>query len=152
MAAAKKADLLKGFTRPGAAENWHFLTGDADSIQKVTQAAGYRYAYDSNTGQYIHASGVMVVTPDGKMSHYFYGIEFAGRDMQLGLVEASSGKIGSVADQVLLYCFHYDPQTGKYGLVIMNVIRLFGTGTALVLVGAILIYLRRERRQRRTAS
>jgi protein SCO1/2 len=151
VAAAKKADLLKDFTRPGAAENWHFLTGEVDSIQKVAQAAGYRYAYDSNTGQYIHASGIMVVTPEGKMSRYFYGIEFAGRDLQLGLVEASSGKIGSVADQVLLYCFHYDPQTGKYGLVIMNLIRLFGTATVLVLVSAVLICLRRERRQRPAA-
>jgi protein SCO1/2 len=152
IAAAKKEDLLREFNLPGAKENWHFLTGDELSIRKVADAAGFRYVWDPSTQQFIHASGIMVVTPQGKMSRYFYGIEYAPRDLRLGLIEATAGKIGSPVDQVLLYCFHYDPATGKYGLVVMNVIRIFGALTVLLLGGAIFIYLWRERRRRHAVS
>jgi protein SCO1/2 len=149
VAAAKKEGLLKDFDRPGASENWHFLTGDELAIQQVANAAGFHYVWDPNSEQFIHASGIMIATPAGKMARYYYGIEFAERDLRLGLMEAASGRIGSRADQVLLYCFHYDPQTGKYGLAIMRVIRIVGTATVLVLVIAILVWLRRERRPRK---
>ena len=152
IAAAKKAEILRGFEKPGANDNWHFLTGDELAIQKAADAAGFRFVYDPATEQFIHASGIMIVTPDGKMSRYFYGIEFAERDVRLGLVEAARGRIGSRVDQVLLFCFHYDPQTGKYGLAIMNVIRLIGTVTVLLLVVAFLLWLRRERRHRHAAT
>jgi len=152
IAAAKKEDLLRDFNRPGVKENWHFLTGDELSIRQVADAAGFRYVWDPSTQQFIHASGIMVVTPQGKMSRYFYGIEFAPRDLRLGLIEATAGKIGSPVDQVLLYCFHYDPATGKYGLVVMNVLRIFGALTVLLLGGAIFIYMWRERRRRHAVS
>jgi len=148
VAAEKKQEFLGNFQKPGALEHWHFLTGDEASIRKVADAAGFRYAYDPESEQYIHASGIMVATPEGKLSRYFYGIEFAERDLRLGLVEASSGKIGSAVDQVLLFCFHYDPTTGKYGVVIMNIIRIIGTATVVVLASAILIWVRRDRRRR----
>jgi protein SCO1/2 len=152
IAAAKKEDVLRDFDRPGVRENWHFLTGDELAIRQVADAAGFRYVWDPSTQQFIHASGIMVVTPQGKMSRYFYGIEYAPRDLRLGLIEATAGKIGSPVDQVLLYCFHYDPATGKYGLVVMNVLRIFGALTVLLMGGAILIYLWRERRKRHAVS
>lgn len=152
IAAAKKEDLLRDFNRPGVKENWHFLTGNELSIRQVADVAGFRYVWDPSTQQFIHASGIMIVTPQGRMSRYFYGIEFAPRDLRLGLIEASAGKIGSPVDQVLLYCFHYDPETGKYGLVVMNVIRIAGALTVLLLGGAIIIYLWRERRGRHAVS
>ncbi|MGH7601733.1 MAG: SCO family protein, partial [bacterium] len=119
LAAAKKEIYLKQYGRAGAEQGWHFLTGDTASIRRLTQAAGFRYKYDPVTDQFAHASGIMVITPQGKIARYFYGIEYPARDLRLALVEASENKIGSLVDQVLLYCFHYDPSIGKYGLVIM---------------------------------
>jgi protein SCO1/2 len=146
LAAAKKANYVRDYGRPGAERGWHFLTGEESAIQKVTRAAGFRYVYDPTTGQYAHASGIMIATPKGRLSRYFYGIEYPGQDLRLGLVEASDEKIGSLADQVLLYCFHYDPVTGRYGLAITVVMRILGSATAIAIFGFMLVMLRRERR------
>lgn len=146
LAASKKAAYLKQYGRPGAGQGWHFLTGDSAAIRQLTQAAGFRYKYDPATDQFAHASGIMVITPQGKIARYFYGIEYAGRDLRLALVEASQNKIGSPVDQLLLYCFHYDPLTGKYGLVIMNVLRLAGIATVVALGAFMLVMFRRDRK------
>ncbi|RPJ55083.1 MAG: SCO family protein [Acidobacteria bacterium] len=149
LAAAKKESYLRRYDRPSAERGWHFLTGDEDQIAKLADAVGFRYAYDPKTEQYAHASAIMVLTPKGHVARYHYGIEYAPRDLRLSLVEASANKIGSPVDQVLLYCFHYDPLTGKYGLVIRNVLRLSGIATLVVLGGFIFLMLRRERAAKR---
>jgi protein SCO1/2 len=149
LAAAKKKQYVESYGRPRAAEGWHFLTGREEAIQQLTQAVGFRYTYDHETNQYIHASGIVVLTPQGKISHYFYGIEYAPRDLRLGLVEASANKIGSPIDQVLLFCYHYDPATGKYGFLIMNAIRVAGFATVLALGTFIIVMLRRDRHNKR---
>lgn len=145
MAAAKKQMYVRQYGRPGAEANWHFLSGDQASIDALTRAVGFHYAYDPESGQYAHASAIMVVTPDGRLAQYYYGIEYSPRDLRMGLVEASQNRIGNVVDQVLLYCFHYDPTTGKYGAVAMNIIRLGGILTILILGAFIFISLRKER-------
>ena len=150
-ATAKKASYMQRYKRPGAEAAWHFLTfrpGDAASIQRLTGAAGFRYVWDEQTQQFAHPSGVIVLTPDGRLARYLFGIEYSPRDLRLGLVEASSGKVGSPVDALLLYCFHYDPMTGRYGLVIMRAIRLAGAATVLALGSFIVVMLRRERRAR----
>ena len=149
LAAAKKKEYVKRYGRPGATAGWHFLTGEETAIEQLTQAIGFRYTYDPETEQYIHASGIVVLTPQGKIARYFYGIEYAPRDLRLGLVEASANKIGSPIDQVLLFCYHYDPITGKYGLLIMNVIRVAGFATVLSLGTLIVVMLQRDRRKKR---
>lgn len=149
LAADKKASYVKQYKRAGAEQGWHFLTGDTASIRQLTQAAGFRYTYDPATDQFAHASGIMVVTPQGKMARYFYGIEYSGRDLRLALVEAAENKIGSPVDALLLYCFHYDPLTGKYGIVIMNVLRLAGVATVMALGTFMLVMFRRDRREHR---
>lgn len=146
LAAAKKAEYVKHYGRQGSERGWHFLTGEEEPIRRLTQAVGFKYFWDEESQQFAHASGVMVLTPEGKLSKYFYGIEYAPRDVRLGLVEASAGRIGSPVDQMLLYCYHYDPATGKYSLAVMNVIRLLGTATVVVLALFIVVMLRRERR------
>ena len=128
------------YGRPGAAEGWHFLMGDEPQIKQLASAVGFRYAYDPDSNQYAHASAIMVLTPEGKISRYFYGVTYPQRDLRLGLVEASQGKIGSPVDQVLLYCYHYDPHTGKYGLLISRVIQLSGLLTT-VLIGGIFLFV-----------
>ncbi len=145
LAAEKKAGYLQRYGRGGAEPGWHFLTGDTAAIRRLTEAAGFRYKYDPVTDQFAHASGVMVITPQGKIARYFYGIEYSGRDLRLALVEASENKIGSPVDVLLLYCFHYDPLTGKYGLVIMNVLRLAGIATVLALGTFMIVMFRRDR-------
>jgi protein SCO1/2 len=147
LAASKKIQYIDGYNRPGAGEGWHFLTGDKNAIDRLTAQVGFRHKYDDSTGQWAHASGIMVLTPDGRVSKYFFGLEYSARDLRLSLVEASQGRIGSAVDQVLLYCFHYDPTTGKYGLVIMNVIRLAGLMTVAALGAFILVMVRRERHE-----
>lgn len=144
-AAAKKKDYVKRYGRPGAAAGWHFLTGSADSINALTKAVGFQYQYDPKINQYAHATAIMVLTPEGRISRYFYGVDFPPKDLRMGLVEASQEKIGNLTDQVLLYCYHYDPQTGKYGAVVSNMLRL-GAGITIVLLGGmILIFLRLEK-------
>jgi len=142
-AAAKKQVYLKRFGRAGTANGWHLLTGDEANIQALTGALGYHYKFDTASGQFAHASGIMLLTPDGRISRYFYGVEYAPRDVRLGLVEASRNQIGSPVDQVLLFCFHYDPATGKYGAVVMNLIRFTGAVFALI-CGAVLFFVWRR--------
>jgi protein SCO1/2 len=142
MAAAKKQTYLERYGRPEAEYGWHFLTGDAESIRRLTDAVGFRYTYDSANDRYAHASGIVVVTPSGRVARYFYDVKFSPRDLRLGLVEASAGKIGSPVDQVLLFCFHYDPTVGKYGPAIMNIVRAGGVLTMLG-IGVLIWRLRR---------
>jgi protein SCO1 len=143
-AATAKKRYLQRYRRAGAAEGWHFLTGKKDQIDALAQAVGFRYAWDPEIQQYAHVSGIMLLTPQGRVAQYYYGIEYAPRDIQLGLIEASKGKIGSVVDQVLLYCYHYDPRQGKYGAAIFNVLRLSALATVLALGGFMLIMFRRD--------
>jgi len=147
LAAAKKAEYLKRYDRPGAEAGWHFLTGDERAIQALTKAVGFRYVWDPVTKQYAHAGGIMVLTPQGKISRYFYGIEYAPRDLRFGVIDASAGKVGSLADQVILYCYMYDPDRGTYGLVMMRLLRIFG-GLTVVTLLALFLYLRRKEKQR----
>lgn len=152
LAARKKQSYLGRYERPTAEYGWHFLTGDQESINRLTSAVGFRYSFDAQTNQFAHASGIMVLTPDGRISRYFYGIEYAPRDLKLALVESSGGKIGSPVDQVLLFCYHYDPTTGKYGLAVMNVIRAAGAVTIIGLIALIFIMKRRNLRTRARSS
>jgi protein SCO1 len=129
-----KQNKLEIYGRDEAAAGWHFLTGDAAAIRSLTAAAGFRYVRDPKTGEFAHGAAIMVATPQGRLARYLYGVEYAPRDLRLALVEASQNRIGSPVDAVLLYCFHYDPMTGRYGLVIMNVLRLAGALTVAALV------------------
>jgi protein SCO1/2 len=145
--AKAKRDVYAGqYSRPGAVDNWHFLTGDQQSIDALTRAVGFQYSYDSASRQYAHAAAIMVLTPDGHIARYFYGVQYPARDLRLGLVEASQGKIGTVTDHALLFCYQYDPTTGKYGLIVMNVIRASGALTILVLGIFMFVMFRRDRR------
>ncbi len=128
LAAAKKASVLQRYRRPGADAGWHFLTGEQSSIESVTSASGFRYVWDASLKQFAHPTGIIVVSPAGRVSRYLFGIDFGPRDLRLAIVDASAGKIGSPIDSFLLYCYHYDPMTGRYGLVIMRVIRLAAGG------------------------
>ena len=148
VAARKKQTYVKRYGRRGADEGWHFLTGSQDSIDKLTRAVGFNYVWDDASKQFAHGSAIMVLTPEGKLSHYFYGVEFPPKDVRLSLVEASANRIGSPVDQLLLYCYHYDPTTGKYGPVVMNILRVLGVGTVAGVVGLVLVLRRRERRRR----
>ncbi|MBI4528567.1 MAG: SCO family protein [Deltaproteobacteria bacterium] len=147
-AAAKKADFVKRYSRAGAEDGWHFLTGDQDAIQRLTEAVGFRYNYETEKDRFGHATGIILVTPQGRIGRYFYGIEFSPRDLRLGLIEASSNKIGSPIDQLLLFCYHYDPTTGKYNLLVTRAVRLTGSFTVAALGIFIVVMLRRDRRRR----
>jgi len=152
LARAKKATYIEWYKRPGSAEGWHFLTGDKASIDKLTEAVGFHYKFDAPTNQFIHASGIMLATADGTLARYFYGIEYAPKDLRLGLVEASERKIGTPVDRLLLYCYHYDPAAGKYGAVVMNILRLAGVVTIAALVIMLWFMRRRLRVANREAS
>ena len=145
-AAAKKTEYMHRFRRPAAESGWHFLTGEQAAITQLTKAAGFRYVWDEQTQQFAHPTGIIVVTPDGRPARYLFGIEYGPRDVRLALVEASEGRIGSVADNLLLFCYHYDPMTGRYGFVIMRTLRIAGVATVLLIGTFILVMLRRERR------
>jgi protein SCO1/2 len=152
MASAKKAEFLKRYGRAGAAEGWHFLTGPQSSITALAKAAGFDYEYDPKTGQFAHATAIMVLTPEGKIAQYYYGVEFAPKDLRLGLVQASQNKIGSVVDEVLLYCYHYNPDTGKYSAIVSRILKI-AAGTTIFILGTFLIVMFRlgsvsERKQR----
>lgn len=150
-AAAKKKDSLERYGRMGAEGGWHFLTGDADQIAALTRAVGFRYQYDEKRGEFAHPAGVVVLTPDGHVSRYLFGIEYSPRDLRLGLVESAQGKIGTLVDQVLLFCFHYDPAMGRYSAIALNSVRVGGVLTILGLVAFIGGALRRESVRRRAA-
>lgn len=145
LAAAKKASYLQHYKRPGAVEGWHFLTGDEPAIQRLTQAVGFRYVYDPVQKEYAHATGIVILTPQGNIARYFFGVEFSPKDLRLGLIEASVNKIGTPVDQLLLYCFHYDPSTGKYSAVAMNIVRVAGVVTVLVLGTFMTVMFLRDR-------
>ncbi len=142
IAAAKKQDYIKRYGRPGAASGWHFLTGPAESINALTKAVGFQYQYDPKSSQYAHATAIMVLTPQGRISRYFYGVDYPPKDLRMGLVEASHDKIGNAVDQVLLYCYHYNPATGKYGAVVANILKV-GAGLTILFLGALLLILLR---------
>ena len=146
LAKAKKIEYLKNYRGREGSTGWHFLTGDQQQIEQLIAAVGFRYEYDEPTDQYIHASGIMVLTPDGKLARYFYGIDYPPRDLRWGLVEAADGAIGNPVDQLLLLCYSYDPMTGKYGLYIRHSLRIGGLATVLALGSFIFVMLRRERR------
>ncbi len=152
LAAAKKKTYLERYGREEAEAGWHFLTGQEESIKRLTEAVGFHYRYDAKNDQYAHASGILVLTPTGKVSRYFYDVRYSPRDLRLGLVEASQNRIGSPVDRILLYCFHYDPNEGRYGPTIMRLVRLGGAVT-LVCVGLFVFGLwRQERRKARSAG
>jgi protein SCO1/2 len=144
MAAEKKKKALAHFRRPETDSGWHFLTGSQEPIEAATKAANFRFSFDARNNLFAHASGVLLLTRDGHISRYFYGVEYPGRDMRLGLVDASAGKIGTPIDHVLLFCYHYDPTAARYSASILKIIRLGGVLTILCLVGGILISRRRE--------
>jgi protein SCO1/2 len=147
LAAEKKASYVRAYRRNGAAQGWHFLTGNGQSIDRLTEAIGFHYRFDPKSDQFAHASGIALATPAGRLSRYFYGIEYSPDDLRLGLVESSSGRIGSLVDQVLLLCFHYDPLTGKYGLVIADALWMAGMLTVILLGAFLIVMYRRERRR-----
>jgi protein SCO1 len=144
-ASARKKRQLERYKRPGAAEGWHFLTGDQPSLHALTQAVGFRYVWDQASGQFAHPAGVVVLTPEGRIARYLFGIEYAPRDLRLALVEASAGRVGTAVDQVFLYCFQYDPSTGRYSAAILRIVRGAAILTVLALVSFILAMRRRER-------
>ena len=140
MEATLKAEYMKRYGRVGAAHGWHFLTGPQASIDVLTKAAGFQYEYVSKTGQVAHATAIMVLTPEGQIAQYYYGIEYAPKDLRLGLIQASDNKIGTMVDQVLLYCYHYDPDTGKYGAIINRVLQL-AAGATILILGTFLVVM-----------
>ncbi len=149
LAASKKATYLKALDRPGAAEGWRFLTGEDPQIHRLAAAVGFRYVYDSASAQFAHPTGIMVLTPQGRIARYLYGVEYAPKDLKFALMQASNNTIGSPVDHFLLLCYKYDPMTGKYGLVVWNLLRI-GAGLTLLVVGGIVaFFLMRERRIRR---
>jgi protein SCO1/2 len=147
-ASTTRATYLARYDRPGTEEGWHFLTGSEESVRRLTQSLGFRYVWVPESNQFAHAAGIVALTPDGQIARYFYGIEYAPRDVRLGLVEAADDQIGSFVDQVLLYCFHYDPVVGKYSAVAMNIVRLAAAATVVALGSFLILQWRRDRRRR----
>jgi protein SCO1 len=145
-AAAKKKSYVDRYHRSGSEGGFHFLTGSEASVKALTAAAGFQYAWDEKTQQFAHASGFVVATPQGKLSRYFFGIEYAPRDLKFALIESSAGRVGTLVDQVLLYCYHYDPKTGSYSFVAMKAIQLGGALTLVALAGFVVVAIRREHR------
>ena len=152
MAKAKRDVYAGQYGRAGAAQGWHFLTGDAASINALTKAVGFHYAYDPSINQYAHAAAIMLLTPEGRMDRYFYGVIYPARDLRLGLVDASHGKIGTLTDHALLYCYQYDPETGKYGMIVMTIVRAGGLLTLLVLGAFMFIMFRRDVREQHASG
>jgi protein SCO1/2 len=145
-AAAAKSRYVRDYNRAGTEDGFHFLTGEEKSIRTLTESIGFHYKWDDTSGQWAHATGIMVITPEGKVSQYFYGLEYSARDLRLSMVEASQEKIGSLVDRVLLYCYRYDPATGKYGLVVIRSVRIVGALTALALFTFMFVMFRRDAR------
>jgi protein SCO1/2 len=144
MAAQKKESALVHFRRPETASGWHFLTGSKESIDTLTKGANFRYSFDEKSNLFAHAAGIMLLTPDGRISRYFYGVEYPARDVRLGLVDASAGKIGTPIDRALLFCYQYDPTSARYSASILKIIRLGGVLTILGLAAGMLIFRRRD--------
>jgi len=145
-ARASKAEAIERYGRDGAAAGWHFLTGPQASIDRLTDAAGFRYVWDEETQQFAHPTGIMVLTPEGRFARYLFGIDYGPRDLRFALMDASKGGIGSPVDSLLLYCYHYNPASGRYTLAVIGALRVAGAATVLLLGGFIVVMLRRERR------
>lgn len=145
LAKNKKASYTDRYGKPGTEDGWHFLTGTQGSIDAVTNAAGFNYRWDEKSNQFAHAGGIMVVTPQGKMSRYLYGIDYAPKDVKFALMESAENKVGNPAEQLLLYCYHYDPATGKYGFAILRVLRMAGVATVIGLGAMIFVFWRRNK-------
>ena len=145
LAKNKKASYLERYGRPGTENGFHFLTGSQESIDAITSAAGFKYKWDDKSNQFAHASAVMIVTPEGKMSRYLYGIDYPPKDLKLGLMESAEHRVGSVTDQLLLYCYHYDPATGKYGFAILSVLRMLGVFTLIGMAAAGFVFWKRNK-------
>lgn len=152
LAAAKKQAYVERYGRPHTADGWHFLTGREENIRALANAVGFRYEYDEETKQYAHGAGVELLTPKGVIARYFYGIEYAPRDLRLGIIEASEEKIGSPIDDVLLLCLHYDPATGTYGATVITLVRIGAVLTMLGFAVFLFVSLRRERSGHREAT
>ena len=146
LAQKKRLEIINRYGRDGSEVGWHFLTGEKSAIEEVTRSAGFTYAWDETSKQYVHASGIFILTPQGEIARVLYGIDYTPRDIRLAVVEAGDGTIGSAVDQLLLYCYHYNPLTGKYGFVIMGTLRVAGVSTVLAMATFIITMLRRERR------
>jgi len=147
LAKNKKASYMERYGRPGTEKGWHFLTGTQEAIDRVTSAAGFSYKWDERTNQFAHAAGVMIVTPEGKLSRYFYGIDYAPKDIKFGVMESAGEKIGSPSEKLLLYCFHYDPATGKYGFAILKIMRIAGVFTLLGMGTMIYAFWRKNKKK-----
>jgi protein SCO1 len=143
----KKLGYMERYGRPGTEQGWHFLTGEQESIDKVTSAAGFTYQWDEKSSQFAHAAAIMVATPGGKLSRYHYGIDYAPRDLKFSLMESAESRVGNAADQLMLYCYHYDPASGKYGLAVLNVIRLGGVATMIGMGLMALAFWRRNKKR-----
>ena len=152
MAAQKKAAALSHFHRPETANGWHFLTGSKESIDALTKAANFRYSFDTKSNLFAHASGIMLLTSDGRISRYFYGVEYPSRDVRLGLVDASAGKIGTPIDHALLFCYQYDPTSARYSASVLKIVRLGGVLTILTILAGILVFRRRDLAAARTKT
>jgi protein SCO1/2 len=150
LAKNKKASYLNRYARPGAENGWHFLTGTQSEIDRVTQAVGFNYQFDEATNQFAHAGGVMIITPEGKISRYLYGIDYAPKDLKFALMDSAEGKIGNPAEQLYLYCFHYNPATGKYGLEILSVLRLMAIATIIGIGGMLFVFWRSNKKRNLT--
>lgn len=146
LARNKKESYLNRYGRPDTADGWHFLTGTEESIRAASNAAGFGFEWDEASQQFAHAGGVMVTTPDGKLSRYFYGIDYAPRDLKLGIMESAEGRVGNAAEQLLLYCFHYDPSTGKYGLAVLRIMRAAAVLTLIGMGAMGFVFWRRNKR------
>lgn len=147
LAKAKKAAYLERYGRPGTADGWHFLTGDEDTIKAITSAAGFSFKWDEKSQQFAHAAVIMVATPEGKLSRYLFGIDYSPKDLKFAIMESAENKVGGIAEKLMLYCYHYDPSTGKYGLAILNVMRLGGVATLIGLGAMLLIFWKRGKKR-----
>ena len=152
LAAQKKVSYMERYGRPQTADGWHFLTGPEASIAQLTKAVGFKYAWDEQTSQYAHAAGVIVVTPQGRVSKYFFGVEYAPRDLRFGVMQAAEQRIGTPVDQLLLYCYHYDPTTGQYGLIVMRAVQIGGVVLMLAMAAFWIAMWRLDRREARLAG
>jgi len=147
LAKNKKASYVERYGHPGAETGWHFLTGTEESIDAATSAAGFSFKWDEKTEQFAHAGGIMVVTPDGRMSRYFYGIDYAPKDLKFGIMDSANEKIGNPAERLLLYCYHYDPATGTYGFAIMRMVRIGGALTILGMAAMGFVFWRKGKKR-----
>ena len=145
LARNKKDSYMARYGRPGTEKGWHFLTGTEASIRSATEAAGFGFQWDEKSNQFAHAGGIMITTPDGKLARYFYGIDYSPKDVKFGIMESAESRVGNPAEQLLLYCYHYDPSTGKYGLAVLTIMRIGAVLTILGMGAMGLVFWRRNK-------